>query len=45
VHYGLEDLDGGELRRRAPRAFTQEISRYVFARGVAEHGERLLGIR
>ena len=32
VHYGLEDLDGGELRRRAPRAFTQEISRYVFER-------------
>ncbi len=32
------------------RAFTQEISRYVFERGVfergvAEHGERLLGIR
>ena len=45
VHYGLEDLDGGELRRRAPRAFTQEISRYVFERGVAEDGERLLGIR
>ena len=45
VHYGFEDLDGGELRRRAPRAFTQEISRYVFERGVAEDGERLLGIR
>jgi RES domain len=45
VHYGLEDLDGGELRRRAPRAFTQEISRYVFERGVAQDGERLLGIR
>jgi hypothetical protein len=45
VHYGLEDLDGGELRRRAPRAFTQEISRYVFEHGVAEDGERLLGIR
>ena len=45
VHYGLEDLDEGELRRRAPRAFTQEISRYVFERGVANDGERLLGIR
>jgi hypothetical protein len=45
VHYGLEDLDAGDLRRRAPRAFTQEISRYVFERGVAEEGEPLLGIR
>jgi hypothetical protein len=45
VHYGLDDLDGGELRRRAPRAFTQEISRYVFERGMTAEGERLLGIR
>jgi hypothetical protein len=45
VHYDLDDLDGGDLRRRAPRAFTQEISRYVFERGVSEEGERLLGIR
>ena len=45
VHYGLEDLDVGELRRHSPRAFTQEISRYVFERGVTEDGERLLGIR
>jgi hypothetical protein len=45
VHYGLEDLDAGDLRRRAPRAFMQEISRYVFERGVAEDGEPLLGIR
>jgi hypothetical protein len=43
VHYGLEDLDVGELRRRSARALTQEISRYVFERGV--NGERLLGIR
>jgi hypothetical protein len=42
VHHGLGDLGGSELRRRAPRAFTQEISRYVFERGVAEDGERLL---
>ena len=28
VHYGLDDLDAGNLRRRAPRAFTQEISRF-----------------
>jgi hypothetical protein len=45
VHYGLDDLDGGDLRRRAPRAFTQEVSRYVFERGVAEDGKPLLGIR
>jgi hypothetical protein len=45
VHYGLDDLDAGDVRRRAPRAFTQEISRYVFERGVTEEGEPLLGIR
>jgi hypothetical protein len=45
VHYGLDDLDGGDLRRRAPRAFTQEISRYVFERGVADDGESLAGVR
>ena len=45
VHYGLDDLDGGDLRRRAPRAFTQEISRHVFERGVTEDGQPLLGIR
>jgi hypothetical protein len=28
--YGLEDLDAGDIRLRAPRAFTQEISRYIF---------------
>ena len=31
--------------RRAPRAFTQEISRYVFERGVTEEREPLIGIR
>jgi hypothetical protein len=31
IHYGLDDLDAGDLRMRAPRQFTQEISRYVFA--------------
>jgi hypothetical protein len=45
VHYGLDDLDAGDVRRRVPRAFTQEISRYVFERGVTEEGEPLLGIR
>lgn len=42
--YGLEDLDGGDLRRRAPRAFTQEVSRYVFEHGVSEAEEPLVGI-
>jgi hypothetical protein len=45
VHYGLDDLDAGDVRRRAPRAFTQEISRYVFANSVTEDGEPLVGIR
>ena len=45
VHYGLDDLDAGDVRRRAPRAFTQEISRYVFERGVTDEGEPLIGIR
>jgi hypothetical protein len=35
VHYGLEDFDGGDLRARAPRALTQEISRYVYDQGFA----------
>jgi RES domain len=30
VHFGLEDFDGGDLRARAPRALTQEISRHVY---------------
>jgi RES domain len=30
LHYGLADLDAGTLRLRAPRAFTQEVSRLVY---------------
>jgi hypothetical protein len=30
LHYGLDDLDAGDIRLRVPRAFTQEISRYIF---------------
>jgi hypothetical protein len=45
VHYGLDDLDGGDLRRRAPRALTQEISRYVFENGVDARGSALAGVR
>jgi len=33
LRYGLEDLDAGDVRRRAPRALTQELSRYVFEHG------------
>lgn len=35
VHYGLDDFDAGDLRTRAPRALTQEISRYVYDQGFA----------
>jgi hypothetical protein len=44
LHYGLDDLDAGDLRRRAPRALTQEISRYVFERASAPSGEPVAGI-
>jgi hypothetical protein len=44
LHYGLDDLDAGDLRRRAPRALTQEISRYVFEQGSAPSGEPVAGI-
>lgn len=45
VHFGLDDLDSGDLRQRAPHAFTQELSRYIFEHGNTEDGESLLGIR
>jgi hypothetical protein len=35
VHHGLSDFDGGDLRARAPRALTQEISRRVYNQGFA----------
>jgi hypothetical protein len=37
IHYGIDDLDAGDLRTRAPRRFTQEISRFVFTLA-DEHG-------
>jgi hypothetical protein len=44
VHYGLEDLDAGDLRMRAPRRFTQELSRFVYE--ASRDGERAFeGIR
>lgn len=30
VHYGMHELNAAAIRLTAPRAFTQEISRYVF---------------
>ncbi len=30
VHHGLHDLDAATIRLTAPRAFTQDVSRYVF---------------
>jgi len=42
VHYGLDDLDAGDIRRRTPRALTQEVSRYVFERAEAFAGIRYL---
>jgi hypothetical protein len=38
VHYGLDDFDAGDIRRRTPRALTQEVSRYVFERPEAFAG-------
>ncbi len=38
VHHGLHDLDAATLRLSAPRAFTQDVSRYVF--GQTADGER-----
>jgi hypothetical protein len=45
LHYGFDDLDAGELRRRVPRAFTQEISRHVFVHGRDDGGRPLAGLR
>jgi hypothetical protein len=45
LHYGFDDLDAGELRRRVPRAFTQEISRHVFVHGRDPRGRPLAGLR
>lgn len=45
LHYGLDDLDGGDLRTRAPRGLTQEISRYVFERGHDQAGVPVAGVR
>jgi hypothetical protein len=45
LHYGLDELDAGDVRKRAPRPFTQELSRYVFEHGRDDQGTHLVGIR
>jgi hypothetical protein len=45
LHYGFDDLDAGDLRRRAPRALTQEISRHLFEHGRDAAGEPVAGLR
>ena len=34
MHYELDDLDAGDIRARAPRRFTQEISRFVYIQSI-----------
>jgi hypothetical protein len=45
LHHGLDDLDAGDVRRRAPRRLTQEISRYLFAHGRDKSGDAVVGVR
>lgn len=33
IHHGLDEIDAATIRLRAPRAFTQQLSRYVYERG------------
>lgn len=45
VHYGLDDLDAGDIRTRAPRRLTQEISRHIFLRSETGDTATFAGIR
>jgi hypothetical protein len=45
VHYGIDDLDAGDIRNRAPRRLTQEISRYVFLQAHDGDAPAFSGIR
>ena len=45
VHYGLDDLDAGDIRARAPRRLTQEISRHVFLQADGGDTAAFAGIR
>jgi hypothetical protein len=33
IHHGLDDIDAATIRLRAPRAFTQQVSRFVYEQG------------
>jgi len=33
IHHGLDEIDAATIRLRAPRAFTQQVSRYVYEQG------------
>jgi hypothetical protein len=33
IRYGLDEVDAATIRLRAPRAFTQEVSRFVYEQG------------
>lgn len=33
IHHGLDEIDAAAIRLRAPRGFTQQVSRYVYDRG------------
>lgn len=33
IHHGLDEIDAATIRLRAPRAFTQQVSRYVYEEG------------
>jgi hypothetical protein len=45
LHHGLDELDAGAIRGRAPRRFTQEISRYLFEHGRDERDAPIAGVR
>jgi hypothetical protein len=33
IHHGLDEIDAATIRLRAPRGFTQQVSRYVYEEG------------
>lgn len=33
IHYGLDEIDAATIRLHAPRAFTQQVSRYIYEQG------------
>jgi hypothetical protein len=45
LQHGHDELDAGDVRRRAPRRLTQEISRYVFEHGRDDVGKAVAGVR